>query len=138
MYGEVTYNRVVYEVTQEDGTRCFVYLLDETLELENVGLVPTNMKELLVKKEITELSYWECASKVSEMTGETISAMGVWNVIQAEKVCEEKKTLVKSYKEGHVQSMEKKRCLCCLRKRMASISACVGKNGNRADRTRPR
>lgn len=40
------------------------------------------MAELLVKG-ITELSYRECARQVSEMTGQTISAMGVWNVIQA-------------------------------------------------------
>lgn len=40
------------------------------------------MAELPVKG-ITELSYRECAAKVSEMTGQTISAMGVWNVIQA-------------------------------------------------------
>lgn len=103
VYGEVTYNRVVYEVTEEDGARHFVYLLDETLELENVGLVSTNMAELLVKG-ITELSYRSCAAKVSEMTGQSISAMGVWNVIQAlgEKVCEEEKALVESHKEGHV------------------------------------
>ncbi len=104
VYGEVTYSRVVYEVTEEEGTRRFAYLLDETLELENIGLVSTNMAELLVKG-ITELSYRGCAEKVSEMTGQSISAMGVWNVIQAlgEKVCAEEKELVKSHKEGRIQ-----------------------------------
>lgn len=103
VYGEVTYSRVVYEVTEEDGTRHFVYLLDETLELENVGLISTNMAELLVKG-ITELSYRACAAKVSEMTGQSISAMGVWNVIQAlgEKACEEEKALVELHKKGHL------------------------------------
>lgn len=103
VYGEVTYSRVVYEVTEEDGTRHFVYLLDETLELENVGLISTNMAELLVKG-ITELSYRACAAKVSEMTGQSISAMGVWNVIQAlgEKACEEEKALVESHKKGYL------------------------------------
>lgn len=75
MYGEVTYQRTVYEVVEEDGSKRFVYLLDETLELNNVGLISTNMAELLVKG-ITELSYRECASQVSKMTGQTISAMG--------------------------------------------------------------
>lgn len=103
VYGEVTYSRVVYEVTEEDGTRRFVYLLDETLELENVGLISTNMAELLVKG-ITELSYRACAAKVSEMTGQSISAMGVWNVVQAlgEKVCEEEKALVELHKKGRL------------------------------------
>ena len=103
VYGEVTYNRVIYEVTEEDGFRHFVYLLDEMLELENVGLISTNMAELLVKG-ITELSYRECAKQISGMTGQTISAMGVWNVIQSlgEKVCADEKELVEAYKEGRV------------------------------------
>lgn len=49
VYGEVTYQRMVYEVIEEDGTKRFVYLLDETLELDHVGLISTNMAELLVK-----------------------------------------------------------------------------------------
>ena len=104
VYGEVTYQRAVYEVIEEDGTRHFVYLLDETLDLANVGLISTNMAELLVKG-ITELSYRECAAKVSEMTGQTISAMGVWNVIQAlgEKICEEEKELTEDYKKGRLK-----------------------------------
>ena len=40
---------MVYEVIEEDGTKRFVYLLDETLELDHVGLISTNMEELLVK-----------------------------------------------------------------------------------------
>lgn len=104
VYGEVTYSRVVYEVTEEDGSRHYVYLLDETLQLGSVGLISTNMAELLVKG-ITELSYRECAAKVSDMTGQSISAMGVWNVIQAlgEKVCEEERELVKEHKAGRVR-----------------------------------
>ena len=104
VYGEVTYQRTVYEVTEEDGTRRFVYLLDEALELDHVGLISTNMAELLVKG-ITELSYRECARQVSQMTGQTISAMGVWNVIQAlgEKVCEDEAELTEAYKKGHVK-----------------------------------
>ena len=104
VYGEVTYSRAVYGVTEEDGYRHYVYLLDETLELDNIGLISTNMAELLVKG-ITELSYRECASKIIEMTGQTISAMGVWNVIQAlgEKVCEEETVLVEEHKKGQIR-----------------------------------
>ena len=108
VYGEVTYRRTVYETVEEDGTRRFVYLLDETLELANVGLISSNMAELLVKG-ITELSYRECAAKVSEMTGQTISTMGVWNVIQAlgEQVCEEEKELAEEHKKGHIKGEKK-------------------------------
>lgn len=103
VYGEVTYHRAVYEVTEEDGWKHFVYLLDEMLELEQIGLISTNMAELLVKG-ITEQSYRACAAQVSEMTGQTISTMGVWNVIQAlgAKVCEEEKELTEAHKQGKV------------------------------------
>ncbi len=42
---------------------------------------------------------------MSEMTGQTISAMGVWNVIQAlgERVCEEESELTEEYKRGNVK-----------------------------------
>ena len=88
LYGEVEYRRGVYEVIEEDGCKHFVFLLDETLELEHIGFISTNMAELMVKS-VTEMSYRQSAEKVTEMTGQTISAMGVWNVIQAlgEKVC---------------------------------------------------
>ena len=103
VYGEVTYQRAIYETFNEDGSKRFVYLLDEMLDLDQVGLISTNMAELLVSG-ITEMSYRECASKVSQMTGQSISAMGVWNVIQAlgEMVCEEEKELTEAHKAGKV------------------------------------
>ncbi len=92
------------------------------------------MAELLVKG-ITELSYRECATKVSEMTGQTISAMGVWNVIQAlggEKVYNEEATLTEEYKKGHVKG--KKKFLSCLKKQMEFISNCRAKTEKRKSR----
>lgn len=82
VYGEVEYERRVYEVIREDGLKEYVFLLDEQLEISGVGLISMNMAEQMVSG-ITEMSYRECASKVTEMTGQSISAMGVWNVIQA-------------------------------------------------------
>jgi hypothetical protein len=104
VYGEVVYSRAIYEVTDDGGTKRYVYLLDETLELENVGLISANLAEQLVSG-ITEMSYRECAKKVSEMTGQSISAMGVWNVIQSlgEKVCKEEQELVQAHKKGKIR-----------------------------------
>ena len=104
VYGEVSYRRSVYEKLDEYGVRRYVYLLDEMLSLENVGLISENYAELLVS-EVTELSYRECAEKVTSMTGQSISAMGVWNVIQklGEKVCQEEKELVKNHKAGRIK-----------------------------------
>lgn len=75
-------------------------------------MISTNMVELLVKR-ITELSYRECASQVSKMTGQTIRAMGVWNVIQAlgEKVCGEEVKLTEEYKKGNVKGKKEVRVL---------------------------
>lgn len=104
IFGEVGYRRTVYEVTDGGNEKRFVYLLDEDLELDPVGLISTNMAELMVQG-ITELSYRECAAKISSMTGQSISAMGVWNVIQAlgENVCREEKDLVKAHKAGKLR-----------------------------------
>ena len=51
------------------------------------------------------------AAKASEMTGQAISAMGVWNVIQAlgEKVCEEEAALTEAYKKGLIHGEKKQR-----------------------------
>ena len=104
IYGEVEYKRNVYEMIDEDGFKRYVYLLDEALNLEHVGLISENMTDLMVKA-VTEMSYRQSAEKVTEMTGQSISAMGVWNVIQelGEKICHEEKELVKEYKAGQVQ-----------------------------------
>ena len=106
VYGEVSYRRSVYETMDEYGTRKYVYLLDEMLSLENVGLISENYASLLVS-EVTELSYRECAEKVSAMTGQSISAMGVWNVIQklGEKVSEEEQRLTEDHKAGRIKGM---------------------------------
>jgi len=104
VYGEVTYRRSVYETMDEHGTKHCVYLLDQTLALENVGLISENYASMLVS-EVTELSYRECAAKATQMTGQSISAMGVWNVIQAlgDKVCREEETLIGNHKAGRIR-----------------------------------
>lgn len=104
VYGEVTYRRAVYESVEGNGFRHYVYLLDETLQSGNAGFISTNMAGLPVKG-ITEMPYRGCAAKASEMAGQAISAMGVWDVMQAlgEKACEEEAQLAEGYKKGHMQ-----------------------------------
>ena len=104
VYGEVEYTRRIYQVTREDGLTEFVFLLDEQLEISGVGLISMNMAEQMVSN-ITETSYRETAEKITEMTGQSISAMGVWNVIQTlgDKVCDDEHKLVKAHKAGRVK-----------------------------------
>jgi len=101
LFGEVTYRRTVYETTDEDGSRHCVFLLDEALGLENVGLFSENYAERLVSG-ITTKSYRECAKEISKTTNQSISTMGVWNAIQVlgGKVCKEERDLVKRHKNG--------------------------------------
>ena len=56
LFGEVEYYRNVYETIGEDGLKKFVFLMDEMLCINNVGLISQNMTEQLVAG-ITELSY---------------------------------------------------------------------------------
>lgn len=104
IYGEVEYSRVIYEYFNEDGLKSFIYLLDEALGLDNIGLVSRNLAEHIVSN-VTELSYRASAKNISEMTGQSISAMGAWNVIQAlgEKVCNDEEEITQAHKDGLIQ-----------------------------------
>ena len=104
VYGEVEYRRSVYEVKRDDGTHEYVFLLDEQLHIKGVGLISQNLAEQLVSG-ITEMSYRNCADKISHTTGQSVSAMGVWNVIQGlgEAVCEDERQLVRDHKAGRIQ-----------------------------------
>lgn len=104
VFGEVYYSRHVYESQEDDGTLRYVYLLDETLNIKSVGAISQNYAEKLVSG-ITTKSYRNCAKEVSETTGQSISAMGVWNVIQAigEDIVTEEHTLVKQNKAHNLK-----------------------------------
>ena len=104
LFGEVTFRRTVYETIDEDGIHHCVFLLDEALGLENEGLLSENYVEKLVSG-ITTKSYRECAKEISETTGQSISAMGVWNVVQelGRKLCREEKILVEQHKKGRLE-----------------------------------
>ena len=45
VYGEVEYERRIYQVNREDGLSEFIFLLDEQLEIAGVGLISMNMAE---------------------------------------------------------------------------------------------
>jgi len=104
VYGEVSYNRHVYQTRDEYGVNHCVYLLDENLSLNRIGLISENYAELLISS-ITEMSYRNCAEKVSESTGLPISHTGVWNVIQAlgEKLEKDEKELVETDKHEQIK-----------------------------------
>lgn len=95
VYGDVTYSRHVYETMDENCEKKYVYLLDEFLEIKHTGLISKNLAEKIVSG-ITTKSYRDCEDEVSGTTGQNISAMSVWNLVQkvGEKLCEEEQRLV--------------------------------------------
>ena len=90
VYGEVSYGRHVYQTKLEDGKKACVYLLDEAMQMEKIGLISTNLAEKLAMT-VTEAPYRVTAETISSTCGQSISAGGVWNVIQrlGERISEE-------------------------------------------------
>ena len=104
VYGEVSYDRHVYQTCDEYGLKHCVYLLDENLSLNRIGLISENYVEMLISS-ITETSYRNCAKSISETTGLPISHTGVWNVIQTlgEKLEDDEKELVETDKHSKIK-----------------------------------
>ena len=96
VYGEVEYQRRVYQTTLGDGERAYVYLLDEAMQMDKIGLISTNLAEKIAMT-VTESPYRVAADVISSTCGQGISAGGVWNVMQrlGERISEEEEHAVK-------------------------------------------
>ena len=96
VYGEVTYRRHVYQAKLEDGTSAYVYLLDEAMQMDKIGLISSNLAEKIAMT-VTESPYRVTADVINSTCGQSISASGVWNVMQrlGERISEEEEHAVK-------------------------------------------
>jgi len=81
MLGEVTFFRTMYEAVGENGSKKYVYLLDEALGISGSGFFSDLLSEFIAKA-ACESSYRAAARSVSEMTGQTISHTAAWTVVQ--------------------------------------------------------
>lgn len=90
VYGSVEYRRKVYQTSLEDGKTAYVYLLDQAMQMDKIGLISTNLAEKLAMT-VTESPYRVTADIISSTCGQSISAGGVWNVMQrlGERISEE-------------------------------------------------
>jgi dsDNA-binding SOS-regulon protein len=79
--GEVEYERAVYKQNSEDGTKKFVYLLDEVMNLPGSGYMSGLLSEMIAKA-ACESPYRDAARSISELTGQTISHTAAWNITQ--------------------------------------------------------
>ena len=104
VYGEVTYARRVYRTVHEDGTTAYVYLLDEAMSMEKIGLISTNLAEKIALT-VTEAPYRVSADVISGTCGQTISHGGVWNLIQqlGERISEEEEHAVRQMEAGQAE-----------------------------------
>ena len=96
VYGEVEYSRRVYQTKTEDGQSAHVFLLDQAMKMDKIGLISTNLAEK-VALSVTESPYRTTAELISRTCGQSISAQGVWNMMQrlGERIDEEERHAVK-------------------------------------------
>lgn len=101
VYGDVEYWRRVYRTSLEDGEKAYVYLLDEAMQMDKIGLISTNLAEKIAMT-VTESPYRVTADTISSTCGQGISAGGVWNVMQrlGERISEEEEHAVKQMNAG--------------------------------------
>lgn len=76
--GVVEYSRYLYFDRESNE---YVYLLDSSVENNCIGLVNEDVVEL-IENQICTQSYRETADSISEATGLSISAQGIWNIVQ--------------------------------------------------------
>lgn len=82
LMGEVEFSRRVYKYESEAGVREYVYLLDQALEFNKVGLFSGNLVQLITEA-VSNESFRKGAESISNTTGQTISHGGAWNIVQA-------------------------------------------------------
>ena len=104
VYGEVTYARRVYQTKLENGRNAHVYLLDEAMHMEKIGLLSTNLAEKIAMI-VTESPYRVTAETISETCGQSISHGGVWNLVQrlGERISKEEEYAVKQMESGQAE-----------------------------------
>lgn len=119
VYGPVEYQRRVYRTMLEDGKKAYVYLLDEAMQMDKIGLISTNLAEKIAMT-VTESPYRVTADVVSSNCGQGISAGGVWNMMQrlGSRISEEEEHAVK---QMHADQTEGKRKTAVLFEEMDGV-----------------
>ena len=95
LFGEVTYERRVYQTKTDKGETAYVYLLDSEMQMEKIGLISTNLAEQILQT-VTETPYRSTAEIITNTCGQSISHGGVWGMVQklGEKISKEEKHAV--------------------------------------------
>jgi len=81
LMGEVEIDRVIYKAKGENGKTQHIYLLDKIINLNTYGQISSNLA-LKIAENASISSYRNTAKNITELTGQSISHGGVWNIIQ--------------------------------------------------------
>lgn len=76
--GEVTYNRRYYFDNEKDE---YCFLLDERMNINKQGLFSSSIAERIIMQCIDQ-PYRKAADTISELTGQNISHVGAWKLVQ--------------------------------------------------------
>ena len=111
--GEIEFYRRRYEM-EINGTKKYVYLLDELLEINSIGQYSQSIVEMIVR-EITKKSYRETAKTISEDTDSTITYTAVRNIVVAlgEKIKKLEEEKIKLYEEGKIEGSKETEYIFC-------------------------
>lgn len=94
--GEIEYKRAIYVKDNK-----YTYLLDDTLQIETIGKISSNLAELMLRTVVNTVSYRKGASDIKNLTNETISHQAlqqlVWRI--GEKIEEKEKQEIKLMKQ---------------------------------------
>ena len=79
VYGEVSYARRVYQTNLEDGRKACVYLPDEAMHMDKIGLLSTNLAEIIAMT-VTESPYrvQQRSSAKPAARASAMEAHGTW------------------------------------------------------------
>lgn len=99
--GPVEYQRAIYEHINEDGQKEYIYLLDKQINLNTIGHMTQNLVSMIAIG-ASNTSYRKTAQNISELTGQSLSHSGAWNVIQklGDKIKQAEKNKIEQYKAG--------------------------------------
>ncbi len=107
VYGEVCYSRRVYEKREEGGEKRYVYLLDEAMQMEKIGLLSANLAEKIAMT-AAESPYRVTAETISSTCGQSVSHGGAWNLVQrlGERISKEEAYAVRQMEAGEAAGKE--------------------------------
>ena len=104
VYGDVAYDRAVYETKNEEGHKEYVYLLNDALKMDTVGKMSMNTVESIIGS-TTKMSFRDAAEELNRNTKINISHQGAWNVVQklGEKLEKEEQATIRDYRKDAIE-----------------------------------